>query len=104
MKDDFPAEETIRQYLLGRLDDQPDVDFIPRPINTSLGKDECIETFRRDVLRPVNLETRKIQNAIFTRERHKRDVVAIARDKCHRQFLALGLFNGRKSAMTVRGR
>ena len=62
---------------------QPDVNFVSRPVNTALGKNECVETFRRDVLRPFNLEARKIQDAVFTREGHERNVVAVARDKRH---------------------
>ena len=80
------------------------MNFIPRPINTALGKNECVKTFRRDVLCPFNVEAREIQDAVFSREWHERDVVAIARDKRHRQFFALRFFNGGESAMTICGR
>ena len=85
------------------FDHETDVNFVARPINAALGEDERVETFRPDVLRPVGFEPREIQHAVFTCERHERNIVAIARDKCDRPFLALRFFNGWKSAVSVRG-
>ncbi len=80
---------------------QPDVNFIPWPIHTALGENERVKPFRREVLRAFNLKAREIQDAVFARERHERDVVAITRDKCHRCFFALRFLDRRKGAMTI---
>ena len=35
---------------------QPDVNFVTGPVHTALGENECIEAFRRDVLRSFNFK------------------------------------------------
>ena len=81
---------------------QPDVNFIPRPVNAAFGKNERVETFRRDVFRAFNLKAREIQDPVFAPKRHESDVFAIARDVRYRGFFALRFFNRWKSTMTIR--
>ena len=85
------------------FDHETDVNFVAGPIDAALGEDKGIEPFGSDILRPVGFETREIQHAVFSCERHERDVVAIAGHKRDRRFLALRFFNGRESAVPVRG-
>ena len=86
------------------FDHDADVNFVAGPINATLGKNERVQTFRPDIFGTIDFEPRKIQDTVLASIGHKRDVVAVAGYKRHRQFFALGFFDGGKSAVTVGGR
>ena len=103
--DDFGFNRQAFEIALpiALFDGEADVNFIAGPVNPALRKNECVETFRSDIFRPIDFEPRKIQHPVLACERHERDVVAIMGHKRNPRFLALGFFHGWKSAVTVRG-
>ena len=81
--------------------DDTDVNFVPRPVDSALGKDKRIEIFGKHIVHAVDVEARKIQLSIFAGIRNERDVIAVARHQRDRGFLADRFFDRSETAMTV---
>ena len=64
------------------------MNFIARPIDAAFRKNESVESFRRKILRAVDVEARKIQRPIFPGVGNECDVVAIAGHERNRRFVA----------------
>jgi hypothetical protein len=102
MRDDFPTEETIRQYLLGRLDDQPDVEgrlseqiFLTSELSAIVDsiEDQIIEEYvdgrvsaadkraiEKCFLRPPERQE-KLQSALFLRQHFENRGQPLAKKK-----------------------
>src|SRR5436190_5807928 len=79
-----------------------DVNLVARPINTALGEDERVKIFGKNIVDAVDVEPREVQLSIFARVGNERNVIAVARHKRDRRFLAKRFVDRRKIAMTVR--